>query len=304
MRYYMGIDGGGSGMRVVIINSEHEIITRVEAESANPSGIGLDEAAKRIQAAMNDALRQASLHPNAIAAVGIGIAGASEEHSKGWLQSTTKGVLSAAKVVPSSDVEVALVGAHGGRIGALLIAGTGSVIAGIDGEDQLVRYGGWGYVFGDEGSGYWIGRQALTTVAQAYDHQGPSTILVTRIPSHLGLKGARELIKWVYRGEKVPVQDIAALVPVVLMAAGDGDGVARQIVEMAAHYLAHLSTTLLHRTGLTPAYLKFAGSLISTENRVSNRLCELLELEKIPQAQNEPVIGAALMALNADQPGS
>jgi N-acetylglucosamine kinase len=297
MDYYMGIDGGGSGLRIAILNAENIVVVETEGPSANPSSIGQIEAAQRVQTAMRDALKQASLHPNIIKGVGLGIAGASNAHSSDWLHMTASAVLPAAQIVGSSDVEIALVGAHGSRMGALLLAGTGSAAAGIDGDGELVQYGGWGYLIGDEGGGYWIGRQAMTTVAQAYDNQGPPTILMTRIPAHLGLRNPRDLIGWLYQRESVPVAEVASLVPVVMMAAGDGDGVARQIIEMAAHYLAHLARALLHRTGLTTDYLAFAGSIIANENRISKRLVELLELPRIPQTMYSPAVGAALLAV-------
>lgn len=304
MSYYIGIDGGGSGMRVVIIDAARTVITRIETDSANPSSLGLDESTRRIQAAMTQALQQANLAAEAIAAAGIGIAGAAEAHSRPWLTHTAQAILPAATIIPSSDVEVALVGAHGARSGGLLIAGTGSIIAGFDRQHQLVRLGGWGYIFGDEGSGFWIGNQALMAATRAYDQVGPPTILLDRIMAHRQITNPYDLIQWVYRGPKVPVREIAALVPLVLQAAKEDDTLAQQIVEVAARELAHLAQTLMKRTGLTAADLKFAGSLITNDNDISQRLCERLSLAAIPQAQYEPVMGAALLALYTDQPGS
>ena len=92
----------------------------------------------------------------------------------------------------------------------MLIAGTGSIAYGRDAEGRAARAGGWGYVLGDEGSGYWLGRQALRAVVRSSDGRGPATALTPRILAHYHVERADQLVREIYVGGTLP-SAIAAL---------------------------------------------------------------------------------------------
>jgi len=102
----MGIDGGGSGVRVVIATPDLAICGQSEGPAANPSVIGTDAAAVTIQAAMRAALDAAGLAADQIAAVGIGVAGAATTHSAGWLRQVVAAVMPQARIISSTDYEI------------------------------------------------------------------------------------------------------------------------------------------------------------------------------------------------------
>jgi N-acetylglucosamine kinase-like BadF-type ATPase len=289
----MGIDGGGSTLRAAVVNEELEIVARVErAKTANPSATGPEVARALVQGVMREALT--GLNAEAVRAVGIGIAGASAEHSADWLRDVVLGVLPGVRVAASSDLEIALVGAHGERRGMIIVAGTGSAAYGIGDDGRAVRVGGWGYLFGDEGGGFWIGCQALRSVCHSFD-EGALSPLARRVLERLDLPDARALVARFYRQDTTDVRGIAALAELVLESA-PVEGEARQIVDSAAAHLGRLTDLLKARLAPFDLPIAMAGGLLEHDNPLSRALCVWLGLKDIPTTKYPPVIGAALLA--------
>ncbi len=303
--YVMGIDGGGSGTRAVIVTPSLDVCGEGHGLTANPGVVGEEQAMRNIQAAMRAALSAAELSPDAVAAVGLGIAGASIYHynAADWLRQVAHGVLPRARVVPSSDFEIALVGALGERQGLLVLAGTGSLAYGVNAAGEAALVGGWGYVLDDAGSGYWLGLHGLRAVVHADDGQGPPTALTRRLLGALELQRARDLVLWLYRAKTPRTREIAALAPLVLETAAAGDHVAAKLVAQACDTLTYLAHTAIRRLALHDPAIAFAGGLLRARNPLSTCLCATLGLDELPQPRYTPAIGAALLALqtsNAD----
>lgn len=296
---WMGIDGGGSNLRVVITNNDLKILAQSQTETANPSIIGHNAAAQRIQLTISETLTQAGLSSSQIKGAGIGIAGAA--HSAGWLREVVSAVLPDSQTVPSSDFEIALVGAHGERRGVLLLAGTGSVAYGINGLGQSAQAGGWGYLLGDEGSGYWIGMSALKQIACAADgRESVSPDFTAAVLGALELKTPSELLAFLYHADKPPLRQVAALAPLIMNYAGEPS--IAQILDAAAGELAQLCHAVINRLNLESSCIAFAGGLLETENPLSRRVCDRLSLPQYPIARYSPVVGAALLARLMTQP--
>ena len=297
MTYFMGIDGGGSNLRVVITTHDLAICAQTFfGETVNPGTVGRDKSAQTIQSAIQQTLAQANILPDQIAGVGVGIAGASAAHSANWLQEVIAEVTPQATASLSSDTEIALVGAHGERCGVLILAGTGSVAYGVNAGGESLQVGGWGYLMDDEGSGYRIGMDALRGITRAGDGRGEETTLTHKILNHLNLQTPLQLIKWLYRSETPRTRDVAKLAPLVIECASNGDTVAYQIIQTASQELALLCSTVIRRLGMQSPQIAFAGGLLQTPNLLNEQLCTLLNLPQIPEPQYPPVIGAALLA--------
>ncbi len=294
---FLGIDGGGSNLRIAIVDRELAPLSSLTEAAANPSIIGHEAARAHIRRSVRQCLRLASLQPGDISAVAIGIAGASNAHSRRWLVQTMKPVLPRAWLVPSSDLEIALVGALAERHGILLLAGTGSAVFGIaPGGDQL-QIGGWGYLLGDQGSGYWIGSQVLRQIIADYDSGDRLSSPFDRAClTELGLDEPRELIAWLYGSQELPAARLASLAPFVLRLAAKGDGEARNILQSAAIQLARQAELLRRRLDYDDAPIAFAGGLLDNANFLSEHLANRLQLRERPIAKYAPVIGAALLA--------
>ncbi len=297
--YVAGIDGGGSSVRVALLDDRRNLLAESRGETVNPSVVGLEIAASRIHAALFAALEAAGLQPNEVIAAGIGVAGASASHSAGWLRDVVHTVLPQARVIPASDYEIALVGAHGERRGVLVLAGTGSLAYGINDTGDSALVGGWGYLLGDEGGGYWIGLEGLRAAIAAVEGRDSHTVLVESLLDALKLEIPRALIPWLYRAEQPRTRDIAALAPVVFAAASGGDSVAQAIVERGADALAACAQAVIRQLRLPSPAIAFTGGLLEADNPLSRALCRRLNLDALPVPRFSAVIGAALLALEA-----
>ena len=148
------------------------------------------------------------------------------------------------------------------RWGVALVVGTGSVAIGVDREGRSITRGGWGHWYGDKGSGYDLGCQALAAVSEAQDGMGPETALTGLLLKHFGLENPRLIIQKLYSGGNVR-SHIAAAAPVVLDAAELGDIVAMRIAERCIGELVRLVTAVTCDLEFSEAYpLALAGGVI------------------------------------------
>lgn len=301
--YFMGIDGGGSRLRIAIVSEDLSPARSHVCGSANPSLIGREAAQALIRQAIAAALREANLAPGSIGAAAIGIAGAAQAHSREWLLETARTALPQSLLMPSSDMEIALVGAHGGRRGMLLLAGTGSAVYGIAADGSDLQIGGWGYLLGDPGSGYWIGMRLLRHIAAQADRGAPidERSLCRQCLDQLGLSHPRDLIAWLYRKEDKPVASVAGLAELAMQAAEAGDDCAAAIISDAADALARQADLMRRRLNSPDAPIAFAGGLLDHDNPLSISLARMLGMDKRPIAKHSPVIGGAILAIQAWQ---
>lgn len=298
-RVLVGIDGGGSTVRVVVTTADLTLLGQAEGGAANPGTVGRDTATVTIQNAMRAALHAAGVPRERVAVVGIGVAGAAASHSAGWLREVVNGVTPGARVIPSADYEIALVGALGRRRGVLVLAGTGSLAYGVNARGRSALAGGWGYLLGDEGSGYWLGLEGLRAVVRAADGRGPQTALSAALLEAVGLPSARDLIAWLYRADVPRTPEIARLAEPVLAAATNGDPAAQALVARGARELDRAARAVMRALSMRRPAIAFAGGLLSAPNPLSDALCARLGLPALPVARSSPAIGAALLARDA-----
>lgn len=295
-QYVMGIDGGGSNLRVVVATSDLRVVGESHAGTVNPSVIGRETAAGLIRRQMQAAIENARLQPADIQAVCIGVAGASAEHSADWLGQVVGPIIPNAKIRPSADQEIALMGAHGKREGILILAGTGSVAYGVNPVGQAAVVGGWGYLLGDEGGGYWLGLSALKAISQASERRAAKTTLTEIVLHELNLEKPRDLIRWLYAQSRNA--EIAQLAPLVIEQAEVGDRIASGLIAEAIQHLIGHVTALRETLNFPDAPIAFAGGLLTHPNVLSSGLCRHLHLPAIPVPRYAPVIGAVLLALD------
>lgn len=296
MTYFVGIDGGGSNLRVVITDAELNVISQAYRLTANPSIVGRTKSAMMIQSTIREALAYVDLHPSQITGVGIGVAGASVDYAERWLIDTVEAAIPDTCVVPSSDNEIALVGAHGQREGVIILAGTGSVAYGVNEHGVGVQVGGWGYLIGDEGSAYWMGKRALQLLTQSVDGREGQTELINAVLRVLNLKTARDLILWLYDPAVPRTRDIALLAPLVIDLADAGDAIARRVVNETAKELFLMVEAVTQRLRIENPDIAFSGGLLEQPNLLSRTLQTSLELTEFPRPVYSPVVGAALLA--------
>lgn len=199
-----------------------------------------------------------------------------------------------------NDADIALVGANGGRTGAILLVGTGSIAVGIAKDGRQVRTGGWGALIGDEGSGFRLGADGITAVMRSYDGVYADTALTKTLLRHFEVTSPEDLMDLVYLGDRLPVDIIASAAPLVLAAAEAGDTVAERIVQTGAHRLVAMVFALSKKMGSFAFRLSAVGGLVSNaayyRDLISGELSALLPNATLASPLHEPVIGALILA--------
>ncbi len=237
----LGIDGGGTKTVCVLMNETGEILGRGIAGPSNYQSVGIETAQNSIKMAINAAITTNNIPPVKIEAIGLGLAGVGRSEDIQTVQNFLEPFRSDLQVKPehvfiTGDHMIALMGGLGHNVGIVAIAGTGSLVFGQNARGQTKRVGGWGYLLGDEGSGYNIALRGLQATLKAYDGRLPTTDLIQRFQTHLGLEHIEGLIEVVYR-RGWTVGQIAALAPIVDQAAAEGDRIAQEIINDAADAL-------------------------------------------------------------------
>ena len=306
----LGVDGGGS-RTVAWVAARGDcagptVLGRGTAEASNPQSVGLDRAVENLDRAVAAALADAHVAPGPLAAAVLALAGSDRERNqeavKRWAE---KRQLARSVRIVHDAVPVLAAGSPEGW-GIALVAGTGSFAFGQSREGRSCRAGGWGFLFGDEGSGYAIAVAGLRAAAQAADGRGPATRLLGAFLEHLQLPSPEALIPIVYRiaGDRAAV---AALAEVVLKTAGQNDATARELLDQAARDLAQLVAAVARRLGLAGAAcpLAFSGGVLVNSTRLQICLASYLaELGLRPDPVVHvaaPVAGAVKLALEQSQ---
>lgn len=234
----LGIDGGQTSTKALLAAPDGTVLGR---------GVGgpfdhfmVAGGAENNRASMRQAVEAALAgHPGAtIGTVSLGMTGALRPGEDQVVHEALAGIVPGARVVVQPDYVSNLAGASGGRAGIVLVAGGGAISYGRNaaGEDALA--GGYGYMIGDEGSAFDIGRRAITAATQADDRRGPATALLSVVLDHFGLASIRDIVFTVYAAGFSRAR-ISALAPAVTAAAEAGDAVARDIMRSTAAILAN-----------------------------------------------------------------
>lgn len=240
---FLGVDGGATGTRAVVVDANGMVRGRGAAGSANQEVIGRDAAVSAVRAAAQDALAQAGA-ALPVHAAWIGLAGVDSPAAADALRPALAPLADELRI--NNDAELLLAALPDG-IGVALIAGTGSIALGRNADGQTARAGGWGHVFGDEGSGYAIGAAALRAAAHDFDRLGQPTVLGERILRLWSLHDPTELIGYVYGRGEFDKAAIASLAPLVFEAAAEGDLMASMIVQGQASELATTAVAVRDR---------------------------------------------------------
>src|SRR5579871_1150633 len=231
--HVLGIDAGGTKTVCLLADGEGTILSEGRGPGANLHTAGELGLEKVLHEVMETAIGERTIAP---AAICIGMAGVDREDEARTVRGIMRRLGQRTRVLVVNDALIALVAGAGDAPGIVIIAGTGSIVYGRNGAGEAARAGGWGHMIGDEGSGYWIGREALAAVMRAGDGRGPSTELTGEILSHFRVDDVSRLPRIVYDRE-APRAAVAELGPIVQRVADAGDAVASRVLERAAEEL-------------------------------------------------------------------
>lgn len=293
-RVIVGVDGGGTKTLALASEIDGRWEWRGASGPSNPYAVGFEAACTEIAAAIEQA---SDGHEMLALCLGLSGAGRPEdvEQFTGWARNRFPGV--ALKVVNDAEILLAAGATTGPAIA--LICGTGSIVFGRTANGQLIRAGGWGYLFGDEGSGFAIGASALRVVMQAFDKRGAPTLLTELILAQRGVESPPGLVPSLY-GAESPRAEIAALAELVEQAARRGDALSLSILNEAAFELAESVRAVYRSLGNVPVPLILSGGVILRGKILASafrRACDTLGLVFTEMIEvSEPVTGAVRLA--------
>src|SRR5579872_3801360 len=180
----LGIDAGGTKTVCLLADDDGRVLAEARGGGANLHAAGELSVEKVLHALMEEAIGEREIAP---AAICLGIAGVDREDEARVVRAIMRRIGYKSRTLVVNDALIALVAGVGEAPGIVVIAGTGSIAYGRNAAGEAARAGGWGHMIGDEGSGYWIGREALAAVMRAGDGRGPETALTAEILAHFGV---------------------------------------------------------------------------------------------------------------------
>ncbi len=306
MDYFLGVDGGATDTTSAVCTDEGIVLALGHGGPSNHilAPGGRERARAALEAAVRSVLRSAGLERVEFRAAQFGMTGITRgsEPSRVFAEVVAE-IVPARLVGIDNDAVVALAGALACRPGVVVIAGTGSVALGEDPSGRQARAGGWGYAFGDEGSGFVLGLGAVRAALRARDGTGPSTMLTERLPLAAG-RPLSEIPMAFYEGRLQRFQ-IAELAPAVTAAAVDGDAVSQALIGEAAEALAGLAAAVIKQLSWPDGAVPVAtiGGVFSAGPVLLRPMARALGVRApgavLLPARFAPAVGALLLALRA-----
>ena len=239
MKLYLGVDGGQSGTTAVIGDDGGRILGTGKAGPCNHAaeGEGRAKLERAVTGSVGAACAQAGLDLAAVRfeAACFGMSGGPDDKRE-----ILAATLRVERLVVTNDAVISLAGATTTGQGIVTIAGTGSIAFGRNAAGRTARAGGWGYIFGDEGGGFDIARQAARAALRLEEGWGPPTVLREELLDATGSESANQMLHRFYTGEW-PRSRVATLARLVDRSAAEGDAVALGILRGAARELATLA---------------------------------------------------------------
>lgn len=295
MPLYLGIDAGGTKTDCAVSNGA-ELLGQATGVTCKLARVGKEKARENLQTVIRQVCEVAHVAPNEIQHVCIGMAGASLAEAVHWAQQAVRELIPDSTIYVAGDHVIAHRAAFGTSPGVLVISGTGSIAFGRNQAGETARAGGWGPSVSDEGSAFWVGREAVTEALRSFD-LGKNNGLLSTI-AECWKVAPEEVIRMGNASEP----RFPELAGAVVNAAEHGDAQARAIAERAGKALAGLASAVIQRLwpqgGIVPVAL--SGGVLQGSGLVRQSFKEMMRIQQ-PQAAVSfayvrPVLGALEIA--------
>jgi N-acetylglucosamine kinase-like BadF-type ATPase len=303
MEPVLGVEGGGSHCHAVLADSSGQVLgIGANQDPANWDDVGIEAAAGAIRSCVREALNAAGLTPDGVGASVFALAGVDFPMDEQLLAGIPSAIGITGPCRIANDAFASLRAGTDQHLGVVVVAGTGSVVAGRNASGEEFRTLGMGPMFGDSGSASEVSEAAVTAVANEYTGRGPETKLTGLLWERSGVASVVEFLE---AASRVRI-DTTTFSPEVVLAAEEGDVVARSILVEAGRSLGGTAAHVVRRLGMQddPFDLVLAGGMFRADTR---HLVDGLEGVVRPVAQrvrlqplrDPPVVGAVLLAIDA-----
>ncbi len=297
MSFYLAVDAGGTKTELLLADDASEL-ARVRTGTIKRMRTDDATATRNLETGLAHLASLTGISADSVTATCIGAAGSSVPLVADWMRAAFSHRVSG-PVFLVGDVDIALDAAFSGGPGVVVIAGTGSNVAGRGLAGDVSTAGGWGPALSDQASGHRVGLEALRALFLALDEERPS-ILLDAVLKHWHLQDTVALVEY---SNRLPAPDFSDLAPVVVACAERGDVVALNVLEREATEMAHLVQILiarLKREAPDPLWLPevaFAGSMLEHVPLLRHALVASLH-QSLPQLRTRPgVVDPLLGAL-------
>jgi N-acetylglucosamine kinase-like BadF-type ATPase len=278
MKYFIGIDGGGTKTDCIITDKNYNQLYSLKGGPLNLLSSSSSESSRTIIQLINSCLSKLNITLAHLDCIGIGAAGAGRMEDSEKLEINLKALLPPSiNLKVTTDAEAALEGAFNGKPGCILISGTGSIKLIEDQNGIIHRCGGFGKILGDEGSGYMLGQKGLVAAAKEFDGRGIKSLITGSLKDKYQIQSVQDIINAVYKNDL----DISGVAPLVLASAGNNDKVALRIIDEETEELLNLISCMIINV--------FSITL-------KNKLAASYKMIKIKEPEYPPAIGALLIA--------
>ena len=304
MALFLALDVGGTKTDYLLAD-ETRILARARTGSIKRMRTDAATAATFLDAGLAELATRTGLRMSDVQRTCVGTAGNTVPLVTDWLDAELKARISG-DLLLMGDVDIALDAAFPGQPGVLVLAGTGSNVAGRGANGELMTAGGWGPALADQGSGQRIGQQALRAATLAYDARRP-TKLLGRILQFWHLRSFEHLVE---HANALPTPDASHLVQTVVQCADEGDSLAQAVLQQQGEELGEVVLLLLHRLGAqavnTPFLpsIAFAGSIMESVSAVRTAVMATIRREFTAAGELPGVVDPPLGALWRARTGS
>ena len=304
-RLILGLDCGQTSCKACLVTLDGEVLAlgRGGAMEHLSSPTGLTSSGESVIESLQDLRRKLGDHSYEVVLASIGFSGGLSPDREHYMREWVCSVFPVVRLLIAGDAVVNLAGA--GEVSSqtvVVIAGGGSIAWATGPDGKEIASGGWSHAFGDEGSGWQIGRSAVIAALRASDGRGPTTLLEDAIARHFGLPEVGG-IKELYYSHRIGDPDLARLVPLVVTAAESGDQVALGILAEAGRELGLAAAAIIRRLGWRKGKPEVVatGGVFKAGGVLWDHFCITVraaaDQAEIRRARFDPVIGAVLIGL-------
>ena len=241
MKYYLGIDGGGSKTTAVICDEKGNTVASFIGDSINYNSVGTAAARENLRKTVEGAIGPEDI---TFSSAFIGMSAISERADDDVTKTLCDGIIDCPKIVMDSDVYIGIEAMKLNGPAAMVISGTGSMSVGRLGDGTIIHKGGWGYILGDEGSGYAIALDAIRAAVCGEENSAPKTALTDAVLKFYKADNLLSLID-IFYDPPISRSEIAKFAPLVFECADNGDAVAKNIITHHTELLANTVCALL-----------------------------------------------------------
>jgi N-acetylglucosamine kinase-like BadF-type ATPase len=294
MNYYIGIDGGGSKSNLGLYDKNLNKVIDIKLPAFNFLANNIEDKIKIIFREIDSLKKKYN-----ISGIGLGISGIDSESDSLKLKKIMEKKYPNLNIVVVNDGVACLTGALLDKPGILINAGTGSIAIGKDNKGNIHRAGGWDYIIGDEGSGYWIAMEFIKTALLKHD-QNLDDPIITVVKKYFKLNAINEILNHIY-DEDFNKEEIAAFAEKVAELAVNGNQVAVNIYKEAGNKLAELVKIIYKKGNYSDnVLLTYNGSIFKSFSLFKNEFFDYLNKNNInyswSKPEREPEAGAVILA--------